>query len=232
MENFSDNEKIKLFDEIAKQYYNRNFGTMMKADIDVMIFSAYMNHKIANKLPYDDYTLSKELGLTESKVRSLKERKHLKYPDEDYNWKKDFVALIPTAKYNKNKELVQMCIEDVNLMKEVRHYFIEKHYFDEHQLNSKLLQCNIDFFVDICTKLDSEEVTLSEANKKHLKELSRQENKDTIDKIISGDIKGGIVDLLKSAPGFLLGEILKSIPFGNLAKDAITSLIEIVTKST
>ncbi len=226
---FLPEEKIKLFDEIADKYFNRNFGTMMKADIDVMIFSTYIEHLLNNNMKYDDYTIAQELGLTENRVRTLKERKQLKYPYEKFNWKEAFVKLIPTAKYNKKSELVQMCVEDVNLMREIRHYFIEKKYFDEHQLNSKLLQCKLEFFIDVCNSLDGNEINLSENEKKNLKKLSA-EDKGAIEKIIAGDFSGGFKELLNKSP-----EIIKSVleivfPQSNLAINALTCLTDIVTK--
>ena len=40
---FTDEEKAYLFDAISKNYFERNFGTMLKADIDTLIFSVYGN---------------------------------------------------------------------------------------------------------------------------------------------------------------------------------------------
>lgn len=77
---FTLEEKVELFNRIAERYYNHNFGTMLKADMDTLIFSAYIEHCLKNGLPYDDYSLSIALGITESRVRSLKERKQLQYP--------------------------------------------------------------------------------------------------------------------------------------------------------
>ena len=42
---FEDIYKIKAFDEIAKHYYNKNFGTMQKFDFDVLMFSIYIEQK-------------------------------------------------------------------------------------------------------------------------------------------------------------------------------------------
>lgn len=238
MSEFSVEEKIELFDMIADHYYKRNFGTMLKADIDVMLFSAYMEHKLNKGEKYDDYTLSVELGLTENKVRSLKERKQLKYPYKQFDWKRAFVELIPTAKYNKSKELVQICIEDINLMKEVRHFLLENHYFDEHQLNSKLFQCNLDFFIEICQRLEEDNsYELSSEGKKKLKGLVRENGSDNsgfqgaIEKIISGNYKGGIKELLLTGSDMLVDSVLKETSLGNLTKDAIRSLANIIIKS-
>ena len=39
----NDAIKAKAFDEIAKQYYFCNFGTMQKSDSDVLLFSLYID---------------------------------------------------------------------------------------------------------------------------------------------------------------------------------------------
>ena len=74
---FTSEEKNALFDKIAAMYFNKNFGSTQKADFETLLFSEYIEHCLRFKLPFDDYTISKELGITQSRVRSLKERKEL-----------------------------------------------------------------------------------------------------------------------------------------------------------
>lgn len=82
---FSDKEKLAAFDKIAGLYFDRNFGSVSKADFETLMFSIYIEHLLDNDLPYDDYTMSNSLGISESRIRTLKERKQLKYPRE-YIW--------------------------------------------------------------------------------------------------------------------------------------------------
>lgn len=228
---FTLEEKVELFDRIAERYYNHNFGTMLKADMDTLIFSAYIEHCLKNGLPYDDYTLSIQLGITENRVRSLKERKQLQYPYGQYKWKEAFVELIPKAKYNKDKKMVQLSIGDVNLIKDVRHFIYENGWYDEFQLNPKLFQCRLDFFIDLCSRLE-ETISISEESKSALKKLEANEiAQSAIKKIISGSFEDGIKDLIKSASKEVIIEVLKLLPFGGLASKAVESLITIMTKS-
>jgi hypothetical protein len=69
-----DNEKI------ASNFYNRNFGTMAKSDFEILLFSCYIEHCLDKNLPFDDYTLAEKLGITPSRISSLKLKKELKYP--------------------------------------------------------------------------------------------------------------------------------------------------------
>jgi hypothetical protein len=227
---FSNEEKIAFFDMIADRYYNRNFGTMLKADIDTFIFSTYIEHCLQNNLPFDDYTLSINLGITESKVRSLKERKQLQYPYENYRWKEAFVELIPLAKYNDTKQLIQMNIQDVNLIKDVRHFIYDNGWFDEFQLNPRLFQCRLEYFIALCSRLESE-VVFDDETKKSLKELAKSEKEENaIQKILSGDLEDGVKDIIISGSKELLLELLKLIPFGGVAGKAIELLIKVISK--
>lgn len=78
---FTDEEKIKNFDKLAEHYYNTNFGTVPKSDIDLLMFSFYLDHLIIEcsdkdfVLDYNkasDYVISKTLGITQQKVKNLK----------------------------------------------------------------------------------------------------------------------------------------------------------------
>ena len=46
---FTTDDKAKAFDEIAKCYYDRNFGTMSKSDLEVLLFSIYID-RILDKI--------------------------------------------------------------------------------------------------------------------------------------------------------------------------------------
>lgn len=84
---FTNDEKIIVFDKIAALYFEKNFGSTTKADFETLLFSEYIEHCMRCGEPYDDYSLSKKLGITQLRIRSLKERKELKYPCSDFDWK-------------------------------------------------------------------------------------------------------------------------------------------------
>lgn len=56
---FTNEEKSMLFDKIAAMYFNKNFGSTSKIDFETLLFSEYIEHCLRNKLPFDDYSLSK-----------------------------------------------------------------------------------------------------------------------------------------------------------------------------
>lgn len=216
-----------IFSEIEKGYFSRNFGSMMKADIDVMIFSAYLMNCKENSFPCDDHSLSLRLGITENQVRSLKERNHLRYPttdDPDW-WKEEFVKLIKDAAYSEEKQLVQMNISDVSIMNEVRAYIMEKGWFDEQQRNPNLFQCKVEFFIKLCNSFDSDDLIMNESQKKHLQKIANETDKrSSIEKIMNGDYKGGFSELIFDVTEDLFESAIGETPLGPLAKDALKAL--------
>ena len=152
---WTDKEKTRLTDWMNQNYFdNQNFGSTSKADFELFLFSLYVDHLIDNKETFDDYTVGKQLGITISRVRSLKEKKELKYHREDYCWVAYFIACIENARYDEIAHLVKVNIPDVNVIKDVRYFLEQNGWYDEYQLNPKLFQCSpvvmASVGIDIC----------------------------------------------------------------------------------
>lgn len=227
---FDDEVKIAFFDEIAENYFDKNFGTMLKSDFETLIFSYYIENLIENNQNFDDYSISKKLGISESRVRTLKERKELKYPYKKYNWKQAFSEIIKYAHYDEKNELVQLKIEDVNLLKDLRYFMNSHHYFDVYQLNPKLFQCKLEFFIQICMDIDNE-FRLSDDAKAHIKSLdSASDSISAVEKIISGDYKGGIKELLLEASETAFEEIADKLPFGKFGGKIVKDIFDVIKK--
>ena len=235
---FTDDDKIVAFDKIAERYFQQNFGTLSKTDIELLMFSILRdNGKDAQGEPLsaDDYSLSKLLGIRQTRVRSLKQNVQLKFPMEDYNWKEIFVRQIENARYDDVKKLVKMTIPDVNVLIEVRHLIETIGMYDEYQLNPKLFQCPLDVFIKLCESLEEEKVQINEETKKKLRELSDKHatdgNKTAIEKLLAGDFKAGIKEFTIEASKEALCEVLNLIPFAGIAKIAINSLCYAIQKT-
>ena len=138
--------------------------------------------------------------------------------------------LIPNAKYNDLKRLVQINIGDVNLLKDVRNFVYSNGWYDEFQLNPKLFQCSLEFFICMCSKPEAD-VVFDEKTKLSLKALSNSDKElSAIEKIIDGDYEHGFRELFDEVSDEVLGEILKAITFGGLAHKAIKELVRIIRK--
>lgn len=219
---FLEKEKEQIFDTIAENYFNRNFGSMSKADFELLIFSEFIEICLNNDLVLDDYTLSKILGITQSRVRNLKEKKELKYPRKEFDWKVVFGNTIKNAKYNDEKKIVKVIIQDINVMNEVRHYIEEKGWYDEISLNKRLLQVPIDCFLDICMDLENIK-EIPQESKEKIKELKIKDA--TFMKLIKDISKENIKDFSKNAQKEILCKVIDLIFPKNKVSQNIIDLL-------
>ena len=219
---FNENEKTAVFDKIAELYFCKNFGSTSKADFELLLFSEYIEHCLRNKLPFDDYTISKDLGITQSRVRSLKERKELKYPHEGFVWREAFASAVENAKYDENDHYVKFIIQDINVMNEARHYIEEKGWYDECSLNSKLLRIPLDCFTEICLEEEELSKLFSEETKKEIKKLANSDHAVTA--FLSDFSKDGLKAFLMSAGKAALLDVMPCLPFSGIAKVAFDFL--------
>lgn len=152
---WTDDEKRRAFETISGYFYQRNFGRMGKADLDLLMFSFYLDHLSENNLPDDDYSISTALGITESRVRNMKIKRELQYPSNK-NWKEDFIKRIPYAVYDDKTALVKVSIPDPNVKRELEHFIDEHNWYSEYQLNTKLLQMRADQFIKLSLAINEE----------------------------------------------------------------------------
>lgn len=231
---FSEAEQLKAFKLIESKFFNRNFGMMTKPDYETLLFHIYIEHLLDSNLPFDDYTMSKQLGISQTKIRNLKLRKELQYPRDGFSWENAFVESIKNAHFDDDCKLVKVSIPDINVITELR-YFIEKNgWYDEYQLNPKLFQCRLDFFVKLCQKLNDEEIVLEEQAEKRFEELHSKldtKGKNAINAILSGAWEDGIKSLVLNASKDVIIMVLELLPFGGITAKAIKFLISAIEES-
>ena len=176
---FTSEEKSKMFDEIASNYYCRNFGLLSKSEMDLLMFRFFIE-KLENETRCDDnmvnyqacsdYQISKALGITEQRVRSLKVRYQLKY-GHDIDWKAAFAKLIDNARYDEQTRKIVVNIPDPNLFLEIQNYIEENGAYVEKQLNGKILQLRAEYFLALVIESEPEAT-----RKQIIKELKKQFN--------------------------------------------------------
>ena len=232
MIDFTEQEMISAFKQVEKLYYRNNFGSTSKADLDTLFFSIFMEHCRAAKEPYDDYSLSKVLGISQSRIRTLKEKKQLRYPyiDQDKNnWKIVFAEEIRNAKYDKDEHKVRIIVNDVNVLNEVRHYIETKGWYDEYSLNRRLLTLPLECFTEVFLDDETEDQWLNKETLAQIKRIAPKDEK--IQTFISEFTEEGFKKFLSSASKVAIAEVLKLLPFGGLASAAVTALIKVIEAS-
>lgn len=225
---FDDQAKIKAFDLIAENYFYQNFGTMQKADLDVLLFSVYIEQILKKSeedmSAYSDYRLSKLLGITQNRIASLKEKKELKYPFEGFDVKTSFERILKNANYENGK--IRIYIPDRNLFLELKHIIEQNGGIVDVQLNTTLLQVTPDAFINLLIAL-SEGVEQEEIKKK-LKGIIVQNGKkceETVKyieaKSFGENLKEGFKERGAEFIIMLLEELIGISSITNVAKAAI-----------
>lgn len=183
---FTSEEKAEYFDRIASHFYNANFGQLSKSDMEILMFDIYIDKMISmhkndsGTIDYNkcsDYRISKDLGITQQRVRNLKIKKQLRNPVE-YDWKCALAGLIKNARYDEATHKITLNIPDPNLYLEIQNYLEEQGAYIEKQLNSKILQMRAEYFLELSLMLEPE------ANRKDIikaiKNDIKQSHKDNI----------------------------------------------------
>ena len=221
----TDAEKAKAFDKIAEKYYFSNFGSTSKADLDLLLFSIYieqiLDNSAENFFSYSDYRLSKLLGITQSRISNLKVKKELIYPYEDFNWKKSLAAISKNAVYEDNK--IKLFIPDKNLFLEIKNAVEESGGFIEVQLTSNLLQVRLPYFIDLLLSLEDKENSdnIREKMISKVKTITRGKDKDyeimekkSFGMILKDEAPNMVIDLISSMVPMLgesVGALAKTI---------------------
>lgn len=181
---FDSKEKAAMFDKIAEKYYEQNFGQFSKSDMDLLMFQFYIEKLIKNNRAEDgtidytkcsDYKISKELGITQQRVRNLKVKNQLAHPI-NYDWKMALAKLTKNARFDQNTHKVTLNIPDPNLYLEIQNFIEEQDAYVEKQLNSKILQIRAEYYIDLVISLEAEK-TKKEIIKE-LRKIFAKENKD------------------------------------------------------
>lgn len=225
---FSEKDKARAFDKIANQFYAGNFGTMAKSDMETLMFSIYIEQILSKSEDdfhtYSDFRLAKELGITQSKVSSLKVKKQLQYPHE-FRWRDSFARVSENARYENGKIKIQ--IPDINLYYEIKNAVEEAGGYIDVTLTPKLLQISPEYFLDLLVAVS--ETQQREQLRKELRNKIREKNKDReyleaqpLGRQLAGCGKEIILDVLEAAVSGAVGEI----PVVTIARNVMNAIKE------
>lgn len=143
---------------------------------------------------YSDYTLSKYLGITQSRISTLKVKKELKYPYPDFDWKKSFLRVLENARYENGK--IKVHIPDKNLYLEVKNAIECAGGYIEVQLNINLLQVSPEYFIDLLL------VVSNELDRNEMRKILKTKLGDNINaedmEFLQAESKQSILDYFKN----------------------------------
>lgn len=152
---FSSKEaKVEAFNKIAELFYDKNFSSATKSEVELLMFSIYMDASIKKckrtdgTIDYNacsDYEMGKELGIPQEKVRSLKIKKQARYP-ENFDWKKAVLSIKENIRYDEGKGKIIIPLRDPNLYNEVRNYIENHGGYIEIQRSGNIIQIRPEYF--------------------------------------------------------------------------------------
>lgn len=215
MIHLSDSEKIEAFDRISECFLQQNFGSVGKSDLELMFFSIVIEHLLKHDLPYDDYTISKLLGITQQRVRNLKVKNQLRY-EHSFDWKNALLSKVSNASFSPDDRFIIVFIDDPNLSIEVQHYIEANGGHVDYTLNPKLLKMNTRDFAKLLVEIGS--VDHEKEVWKALRQVYREENEDIgeITKDTIGTrLKNGTFSMVKEViTGIVVECASKCLPIG------------------
>lgn len=177
--------KAKAFDEIASMFYDFNFGTSTKSEIELKLFSILMDAMIRrytedgvlNYSICSNYNIGKSLGIQPSKVNTLKKNKQARYWQE-FDWQKSLLSVKDGIRYENKKIIIPM--PDPNLYIEIKNYIEEKGGYIKISHSDNLMTMRPEFFfLLIYYGLDSENDR--EKIKKELAKAIKEKSEDDFD---------------------------------------------------
>ena len=158
--------------EVIEQYLNRGFGSMNKNDFEVWIFNEWRKSQSKD---LSDYQISKELKISEAKIKRLKYEADLKYSFNEVELLDKFFCLVEKAKYKKEGEKLIFVISDKLLRQYITSVLEDDGRFLESSLTSSTVSIYIDDFIFLLEKFK-----FNEEERKNIEELvlQKEENND------------------------------------------------------
>lgn len=132
-------------EEIIQSYLKRGFGSMNKNDFEVWIFNEWRKLQDKN---LSDYAISKELKISETKVKRLRYEADLKYSsdNDDDKLQEHFFELLKTAKYKKENSKLQFVIKDKLLRGYISDCLEKDGRFMDSSFNANMVSIYVDDF--------------------------------------------------------------------------------------
>lgn len=162
-----ESQKDELIHGIEKMFFDGNFGSASKTDIEIFMFHQYMEVLRAEDKEKTNYQIAKNLGITLQKVVSLKEREASKYPYNSNQWKK---LLLDNMKYVKaDGDDFTLLVTDRRLFREVESFLEEKNIGIKYARNSNMFIANFDLLMQVFDNLfDGEDINIFKETKDNI----------------------------------------------------------------
>lgn len=154
--------KAKL-EPFIDNYIKRGFGSMNKNDFEVEIFHYLMENGYFSS--NNDYDISTELMIPQSKVKRLKYEAKLKHPQTN-NVENDLENILKNAQIITNKDVIVISIEDELTRKFVDSEIKKSYGFIDTSFNAELVKIKYDDYALLVKKFLGKDID-AELKKKY-----------------------------------------------------------------
>ena len=182
-------KKAEYFDKIAELFFEGNFGTTTKSEIDLLMFNFFMESMIEMNMDNNgvldyricsDYQIGKELGITKERVRNLKIKKQARYPHE-FDWRKSLESIESNIVFDEKDHRIIIPIQDPNLYLEIQNFIEENGGYIEIQRNRSVLQMRPEHFLLLLYEGIEDEKEKKKIQKKVILQLKKRNEEAGID---------------------------------------------------
>ncbi len=184
--------KSEAFDKIAALFYEGNFGTANKSEIELQMFSIFMEamidaHTENGVLDYaacSDYKIGKILGIPQEKVRTLKIKKHARYPIH-FDWRESLKTIQNEIVYDGEKKKIIIPVRDPNLYNEIREFIDDNGGYIEIQRGKNVIQIRPEYFFLLLYKATDTEKERKKIREEFSRQLKKRNEDYIIDKVLT-----------------------------------------------
>lgn len=152
---FHNFDKTAAFDKIAELFYDRNFASTSKSEIELLMFSFYMeavikaNQREDGVIDYvkcSDYEIAKQLGLTQDRIKTLKLKKQARYPVE-FDWQKSLASIKNNIRLESATRRIIIPVTDPNLNAEIRNFISSHGGFVDFESGKDYIRIRVEYFL-------------------------------------------------------------------------------------
>lgn len=141
-------KQAENFRQLAKLYYEGNFGTVTKGEIDLLMFKFYYDSVLESykddegKVDFTkitNYSMAKDLGVTSQRIAALRGKVELRYPSM-FDLEASFKELAKGSFCHVGEKYVTLSVSDPRLRNELEDLLIRKGEYVEHDNSLKTLK--------------------------------------------------------------------------------------------
>lgn len=155
MNEISDSQKIRFFDEFVKSYTNPSFGVLPKKEVEILVLKLLIEAGMFDK-EVDSYSISRVFNIPITKARSLYYEYQLRYAEDDYSLVIKNLYKANVMIFNKRPRIF-LQIDSIFIRHKVEYLIRDSNEMVDYSFNRNILSFNSDAYFMLLEKLVNKE---------------------------------------------------------------------------